>query len=636
MSPVKALPTKGQKIYAWIPKLHKEVAATVEAVRGNKLTVTVYTGDNGLEKFSGIEKWKPAETKKGKLKGDQLLLSVEVPEVDDFEDWTDWEKENYSWLKDAEYCKHEGVNKKIEKFLPTSKSLRLEGMQVGKEYLKIWEVEPAEEPPKNFAPKQETIKIADIWPTEKDFDENTDKAIALQPRNQIDADTVNRYVEIFDALPAIDVFKVHGQTGYCLAGGWHRRAAAIKLGRKEIRANVHAGTLEEAILFAATDNLTSGLQLTKSEIEEACKNFLKVADKLPAAKVEQLVAEVNRKFKKQSTELSNAVIGLMFGVSDRTVANYKKDLECEKLMAEFTPGQRVEIVAKAYEGVDPIYRRGTVSHKDRYKLWVKPDFEDRSLSGGFAPGDVIPTNEPKASIELAETFTPGDKIKHWKTGLTGVVASVDWANRDWIWSFGTVSPENPVVMFDKKLEVCRAKEFDLVSTNEPPTVEECLLATRHQLAKIEDDKVYDKRKLTGRVEFLESLLNPEPIKVEPVADAPTQPVTEPTPAATPTATPAELKTYTNAEAEVKAKGKQLGLNGNGSQQLPDIERNEYTGDALPAAAAATARKASLISSVLDLIEEAQPNEEEAVQLVEKLLPYLPEKLKNTIKGNLES
>ena len=223
MQATQTLPKKGDKVYAWVPKLHKEVAATVEAVRGSKLTVTVYTGDNGLEKFTGIAKWKPAE-KNGKLKGEQLPLPVDV-------------------VTTVVTTEEVPAETEAEPIAKRDASLS-----------------------QNFDPLNQTIEIniADIWPTEKEFDENTDEAIALQPRNKIDPDTVNRYVEIFDALPAIDVFKVHGQTGFCLAGGWHRRAAAVKLGRTEIKANVHVGTIEEAILFAATDNLTSGLQLDKS------------------------------------------------------------------------------------------------------------------------------------------------------------------------------------------------------------------------------------------------------------------------------------------------------------------------------------------------------------------------------------
>jgi len=56
------------------------------------------------------------------------------------ETWTSWEKEYCSWLADAKWCIYRGENKRIEKLLPTCKTLRLEGMKKGAEYCAIWEV----------------------------------------------------------------------------------------------------------------------------------------------------------------------------------------------------------------------------------------------------------------------------------------------------------------------------------------------------------------------------------------------------------------------------------------------------------------------------------------------------------------
>jgi len=68
--------------------------------------------------------------------------AVEVDQVQDIinETWTSWEKEYCAWLADAEWCIYQGENKRIEKFLPVSKTLRLEGMKEGAEYCAIWEV----------------------------------------------------------------------------------------------------------------------------------------------------------------------------------------------------------------------------------------------------------------------------------------------------------------------------------------------------------------------------------------------------------------------------------------------------------------------------------------------------------------
>jgi len=67
---------------------------------------------------------------------------VEVDRVQDIinKTWTSWEKEHCAWLKNAKWCIHHGENKRIEAFLPVSKTLRLEGMKKGTGYCAIWEV----------------------------------------------------------------------------------------------------------------------------------------------------------------------------------------------------------------------------------------------------------------------------------------------------------------------------------------------------------------------------------------------------------------------------------------------------------------------------------------------------------------
>lgn len=67
---------------------------------------------------------------------------VEVDRVQDVinQTWTSWEKEYCAWLKNAKWCIHQGENKRIHAFLPTAKTLRLEGMKKGAEYCPIWEV----------------------------------------------------------------------------------------------------------------------------------------------------------------------------------------------------------------------------------------------------------------------------------------------------------------------------------------------------------------------------------------------------------------------------------------------------------------------------------------------------------------
>src|SRR6476661_1009249 len=68
--------------------------------------------------------------------------SVKVDSVQDIinQTWTLWEKQYCAWLKNAKWCIYRGENKRIDAFLPVSKTLRLEGMKKGTEYCAIWEV----------------------------------------------------------------------------------------------------------------------------------------------------------------------------------------------------------------------------------------------------------------------------------------------------------------------------------------------------------------------------------------------------------------------------------------------------------------------------------------------------------------
>ncbi|WP_445246396.1 DNA N-6-adenine-methyltransferase [Microcoleus sp. OTE_8_concoct_300] len=73
------------------------------------------------------------------LRSDSSELNISQ---DLIESWTEWEKNNFLWLFEFDFCMHKGELKKIEKFLPGTKTIRLEGMQIGSAYLQMWEVEP--------------------------------------------------------------------------------------------------------------------------------------------------------------------------------------------------------------------------------------------------------------------------------------------------------------------------------------------------------------------------------------------------------------------------------------------------------------------------------------------------------------
>lgn len=89
----------------------------------------------------------------------------------------------------------------------------------------------------------------------------------LNLRDKLDDFTVERYVEAWERMPPVTVFEVDGR--WLLADGFHRHAAAVKLGRKKLSAEIRVGSFNDALDFVAGVNLFHGLPLTRSERRRA-------------------------------------------------------------------------------------------------------------------------------------------------------------------------------------------------------------------------------------------------------------------------------------------------------------------------------------------------------------------------------
>ena len=85
----------------------------------------------------------------------------------------------------------------------------------------------------------------------------------LNPRLEIDAETVEHYMEVFDQLPPIEAFDTG--RGRLLVDGWHRHAAGKALRRERIPVRVRTGSYREAIEYPALANLHHGRALTRTE-----------------------------------------------------------------------------------------------------------------------------------------------------------------------------------------------------------------------------------------------------------------------------------------------------------------------------------------------------------------------------------
>jgi ParB-like chromosome segregation protein Spo0J len=78
-------------------------------------------------------------------------------------------------------------------------------------------------------------------------------------------------MEILDELPPVVLFKLDGEL--IIADGFHREAAAERLGRSEIEAEIRPGTREEALEYAIRANVNHGKALTREEYKEAVRRL---------------------------------------------------------------------------------------------------------------------------------------------------------------------------------------------------------------------------------------------------------------------------------------------------------------------------------------------------------------------------
>jgi hypothetical protein len=73
-------------------------------------------------------------------------------------------------------------------------------------------------------------------------------------------------------FPAIDVFRIDDR--YYLVDGFHRLQAAQKVGRENIHAEIHQGTIRDAIIFSAGTNTRHGIQRTNADKKRVVQRLL--------------------------------------------------------------------------------------------------------------------------------------------------------------------------------------------------------------------------------------------------------------------------------------------------------------------------------------------------------------------------
>jgi hypothetical protein len=162
-----------------------------------------------------------------------------------------------------------------------------------------------------------------------------------------------------------------------LADGKKRLLAAKRIGRKDIRAEIHVGGLKEAVLYAAGANLTHGVVSSRADKRRAVAALLRVA-----------------------SELSDREIGRKCGVDHKTVAAVRGELTGEIPQSSLrtgADGRTIDVsgigarpAADQPDSVEPreiarARRNGTIPHGTTSEI--------TEVNGDVAE-ETIPTPEP--------------------------------------------------------------------------------------------------------------------------------------------------------------------------------------------------------------------------------------------------
>jgi ParB-like chromosome segregation protein Spo0J len=111
---------------------------------------------------------------------------------------------------------------------------------------------------------------------------------AVQIRRGNHEPTVRRYEESFDKLPPVVVFKT--KEGLLLADGFHRMAAAERLGLREIKAEIRTGSREAALEYAVIGNTKNAEALTPDERDEGIRRLKRLHSDWTQTKIADMMS----------------------------------------------------------------------------------------------------------------------------------------------------------------------------------------------------------------------------------------------------------------------------------------------------------------------------------------------------------
>lgn len=213
-----------------------------------------------------------------------------------------------------------------------------------------------------------------------------DPSVSVRERN--DEELIQEYMASFKKLPPVVVFKT--KEGLLLSDGFHRVAAAERLGLKEIAAEVHSGTRNDALEYAAVANMQHGKRLTGDDKKQAVRRIHVLHPNWPAVKIAEVL------------NLGEDTVGIVLRADQvRKTLPSAAPLPDEHLaaIASASPAHRSVLVeiAKEKEWTANETRAAVQNIKDES---LPMDFKQKLLKGKAEP---ITTKEKERAI-LPETI----------------------------------------------------------------------------------------------------------------------------------------------------------------------------------------------------------------------------------------
>lgn len=363
------------------------------------------------------------------------------------------------------------------------------------------EPEPEFEPQSAFKLESESESIASVqWVNISEICEHSD----FQPREHMDGDAIARYVEMLEYSnpPAIELWLLpdpdYKENRLFLIHGHHRFYAARKAKKEIIEAEIKEGDWQSAIMAASTANLVNGLQLNKQDLENACKNYLRAI-------------EVSK------AKISNREVGRIFGLNEKTVRNYKKDLEIEEKLSDWIERQ-TRLFFKKVDDIDDKYRYGTYFHRGqnnqyRWKIYVNFDYQRHFSSGYYEIDDFEISNHPVPELH---NFQLWDVIWHFDYG-EGQIACINFQEMPDFVEYPQVSYY--LCLFESGFKECYKHGLEFDRPGEMPLIENQIQIIKDAIASIEDGPDAERKheNLNEQLAWLKTLL---PSKQQPDDEQP--------------------------------------------------------------------------------------------------------------------